>query len=65
MTNRFQTLLNERASKISKKEFINKELRLPIGRFAKPEEIANIILFLCKDESQIITGTSIVQMESK
>ncbi len=63
LTNRFQTLLNERAKKlkISKKEFYKQRAAtVPIGRFAKPEEIANIILFLCKDESEIITGTSIV-----
>jgi 2-keto-3-deoxy-L-fuconate dehydrogenase len=29
----------------------------PIGRMGKPEEIANLILFLCADESSFITGT--------
>lgn len=29
----------------------------PIGRMGKPEEIANIILFLCSDEAAFITGT--------
>ena len=28
----------------------------PIGRMAKPEEIANLILFLCSDEAAFITG---------
>ena len=28
----------------------------PIGRMAKPEEIANLILFLCSDEASFITG---------
>lgn len=29
----------------------------PIGRMAKPEEIANLCLFLCSDEAGFITGT--------
>jgi NAD(P)-dependent dehydrogenase (short-subunit alcohol dehydrogenase family) len=28
----------------------------PIGRMAKPEEIASLILFLCSDEAAFITG---------
>jgi 2-keto-3-deoxy-L-fuconate dehydrogenase len=28
----------------------------PIGRMAKPEEIANLILYLCSDEGSFITG---------
>jgi NAD(P)-dependent dehydrogenase (short-subunit alcohol dehydrogenase family) len=28
----------------------------PIGRMAKPEEIANLVLFLCSDEAAFITG---------
>lgn len=29
----------------------------PIGRMAKPEEVANLALFLCSDEASFITGT--------
>lgn len=29
----------------------------PIGRMAKPEEIAGLVLYLCSDEAQFITGT--------
>lgn len=29
----------------------------PIGRMAKPEEIANLILYLCSDEASFLTGT--------
>lgn len=29
----------------------------PIGRMASPDEIANLILYLCSDESSFITGT--------
>lgn len=32
----------------------------PIGRMAKPEEIANAIIYLCSDESLFITGNSFV-----
>ena len=61
ITNRFQTLLNERAKlKISKKEFFKQELLLYQLKICKSAEIANIILFLCEDQSGIITGTSIV-----
>jgi NAD(P)-dependent dehydrogenase (short-subunit alcohol dehydrogenase family) len=28
----------------------------PIGRMAKPEEIASLVLFLCSDEASFITG---------
>ena len=28
----------------------------PIGRMATPEEIANLILYLCSDEASFITG---------
>lgn len=28
----------------------------PIGRMAKPEEIAALILYLCSDEASFITG---------
>jgi 2-keto-3-deoxy-L-fuconate dehydrogenase len=29
----------------------------PIGRMGKPEEVANLALFLCSDEAKFITGT--------
>ena len=29
----------------------------PIGRMAKPEEVANLALFLCSDKADFITGT--------
>lgn len=32
------------------------ERQIPMGRFARPEEIASVILFLASDESSYITG---------
>ena len=31
----------------------------PLGRFSQPEEIADLIFFLCSKEAQFITGTFI------
>jgi NAD(P)-dependent dehydrogenase (short-subunit alcohol dehydrogenase family) len=28
----------------------------PIGRMAKPEEVANLALYLCSDEASFLTG---------
>ena len=63
LTKRFENLLDQRAKQLDKniKEFLKERTNtVPIGRFAKPVEIANIVLFLCEKSSSIITGTSIV-----
>jgi NAD(P)-dependent dehydrogenase (short-subunit alcohol dehydrogenase family) len=33
--------------------------KIPIGRMAKPEEVADVVLFLASDQAQYITGTTI------
>jgi NAD(P)-dependent dehydrogenase (short-subunit alcohol dehydrogenase family) len=33
--------------------------KIPVGRFAQPEEIASIVEFLCSPESNFISGTAI------
>ena len=42
---------------INKEEFVeNWRESIPLKRFAKPEDIANMVLFLSSDESNYITG---------
>lgn len=39
------------------KEFIEREL--PLGRFGTPEEIANIVTFICSEKASFLSGASI------
>ena len=37
--------------------FKNLSKTQPIGRMGKPEEVANLVLYLCSDEASFITGS--------
>jgi 3-oxoacyl-[acyl-carrier protein] reductase len=34
--------------------------RIPVGRFARPEDVTGLVLFLCSDEADYVTGQSFV-----
>jgi NAD(P)-dependent dehydrogenase (short-subunit alcohol dehydrogenase family) len=40
-----------------KEMFKNLSKTQPLGRMGKPEEIANLVLYLCSDEASFITGS--------
>ncbi len=44
----------------SKKELIKIAELIPLQRFAQPDEIANIALFLCSDLNTYLTGQNII-----
>jgi 3-oxoacyl-[acyl-carrier protein] reductase len=53
--------VNTEINKDLSKSFIKKETRqIYLKRFAKPEEIANVILFLASEDSSFITGSVLV-----
>ena len=63
LTDRFENLLIERANKLnmSKHDFFQERSKtVPLGRFADPKEIADIVTFLSSNKSSFITGTSII-----
>jgi 3-oxoacyl-[acyl-carrier protein] reductase len=61
-TRRLKNIL-EKNSKATGKPVENVEAELkkeiPLGRFGKPEEVGNLVGFLCSDLSSYITGTNI------
>lgn len=51
-----ETGMNARLSEDEKRELI---LRIPMGRFGTPGEIASLIAFLCSEDASYITGQNI------
>ena len=45
---------------LSKKEKEDIERKIPVGRFAKPIDIANMVLFLTSEMNSYITGQNII-----
>ena len=50
----FLRYLSDHYEQAAKKEL---ERLIPLGRYARPEEIGHLVLFLASDESRFITGT--------
>jgi 3-oxoacyl-[acyl-carrier protein] reductase len=47
------------AQGISREEALEaQQAKVPLGRFAEPEEIADVVLFLCSERSSTVTGAA-------
>ncbi|MFA4905573.1 MAG: SDR family oxidoreductase [Candidatus Margulisiibacteriota bacterium] len=54
------TMTDMTKESLSKEQIESIELGVPLGRLARPEEIARFALFLCSDMNTYITGQTIV-----
>jgi len=61
-TERVEELLRDRAQRQGtsvEEEFAKIEKEIPLGRMGKPEEVANLVVFLASEKASNITGTAI------
>lgn len=62
LTKRQEKIINKRSTEhdITADEYIKQHSsEIPVGRFGKPEELANMIVFLASERASYITGTTI------
>ena len=53
------TELVERDAKLTGVDYHQAEKNYPLGRYGKPEDIANLCIYLLSDASQWMTGSTI------
>jgi len=62
LTKRQEEIIKKRSTErnITAEEYIQQHSNeIPIGRFGKPEELANMIVFLCSEKAGYVTGSTI------
>ena len=62
LTQRQEEIIKKRSTErnITAEEYIQQHSNeIPIGRFGKPEELANMIVFLCSERASYVTGSTI------